>query len=169
MGRKRNWIWKCFHFCIAGLIAVSLAGCAGLKQAKTDWSARQHLSAARTLLDQADYEGSLRESQKVIALSDYSPPGDEALFYAGVIYCHYGYPKRDFQKSLDIFKKLVRSFPQSPYAGRAKVFIGILYENEKLRHENERSKREIEALNKTIRKSKQVDIEIDEKKKGLSK
>ncbi len=160
MGRKRSWKGKCFYFCAAGLIAVSLAGCAGLKQIKENLSARQHVSAARTLFDQGDYEGSLKENQKAISLCDNSPPEDEALFYSGLIYAHYGNPRRDYLRSLDLFRKLVRNFPQSPYAGKAKIFIGIL-------QDNERSKREIEALNKTIKRSKQVDIEIDEKKKGL--
>ncbi len=35
--------------------------------------------------------------------------------------------------------------------------------------ESEKLKKEIEELNKTIKKSKQVDIEIDERKKELSK
>ncbi len=162
MGRKRNRKWKCFYLCIAGLIAVSIAGCAALKQMQTSMSAREHLAAARTLFDQGDYEASLRENQKVISLGDNSPPEDEALFNAGVIYAHYGYHKRDYHKSLEYLKRLVRNFPESPYTGQAKILIGIL-------QDNERSKREIEALNKTIKKSKQVDIEIDEKKKGLSK
>ena len=72
------------------------------------------------------------------------------------------YPKRDYQKSLDHFKRLVKVFPQSPFAGQAKIWIGLLQENERL-------KREIEELNKTIKKSKQVDIEIDEKKREISK
>lgn len=167
MGRKRNWNWKCFYLCVAGLIAVSIAGCAGLKQTQTGWSARQHMSAARTLFDQGDYDGSLKESQKVVSMCDNVPPGDEALFNTGVIYAHYAYAKRDYQKSLDIFKKLARSYPQSPYTGRARVFIGLLVDRQNLLHENERAKREIEALNKTIRKSKQVDIDIDERKKGF--
>jgi len=167
LGRKRIWNWKCFHYCIAGLIAVSFAGCAGLKQANKHWSAGQHMGAARTLFDQGDYDGSLKETQKVMSLSDNSPPADEAVFYAGLIYCHYGYPKRDFQKSLDLFKRLLRSFPQSRYAGQARVLTGMLVERQNLLHENERAKREIEALNRTIKKSKQVDIDIDERKKGL--
>jgi tetratricopeptide (TPR) repeat protein len=144
------------------VIAVSLAGCAALKEMKTRQDAREHLSAARVLFDKGDYEGALMENQKVLLSYDSSPPGDEALFNAGVIYAHYGYPKKDFQKSLDLFKKLVRNFPQSQFADKAKFLIGIL-------QENERSKREIEALNKTIKKSKQVDIDIEEKKKGISR
>jgi hypothetical protein len=90
------------------------------------------------------------------------PPGDEALFNMGLIFAHYGYPKRDYKKSLDLFKRLVKVFPQSPLVGQAKIWIGLLQENERLNIE-------VEELNKTIKKSKQIDIEIDEKKKELSK
>jgi len=47
--------------------------------------------------------------------------------------------------------------------------IGEYKSIKKSQQENERLKREIEELNKTIKKSKQVDIEIDEKKKEISK
>ncbi len=104
----------------------------------------------------------MKENQKVLLLNGTIPRGDEALFNIGLIYTHYGYPRRDYQKSLDYFKKMVKVFPQSPWVGQAKMWIGMLQENEKL-------KREIEGLNKTIEKSKHVDIELEEKKKELSK
>ena len=144
------------------MILTCLAGCATLKEMEAKRETRQHFVTAQKLLDQGDYEGSLKENQKILSLYYNVPPGDEALFNTGLIYAHYGYPKRDYQKSLDHFKRLVKVFPQSPFARQAKIWIGILQENERL-------KREIEELNKTINKSKQVDIEIDEKKKELSK
>ena len=172
MGRKRNRTWKYLYFCIACMILTCLAGCATLKEMEAKRETRQYFVTAQKLLDQGDYEGSLKENQKVLSLYNNVPPGDGALFNAGLIYAHYGYPKRDYQKSLDHFKRLVKVFPQSPFAGQAKAWIGILQENERLKRElqeNEKLKREIEELNKTINKSKQVDIEIDEKKKELSK
>jgi len=144
------------------MIFISLAGCATLKEMEAKRETREYLITARKLLDQGDYEGSLKENQKALSLYDNVPPGDQALFNAGLIYAHYGYPKRDYQKSLDHFRRLLKVFPQSPYAGQAKIWIGILQENERLN-------REIEELNKTIKKSKEVDIDIDEKKKELSK
>jgi len=144
------------------MILISLASCAMLKEMEAKRETREYFITAQKLLDQGDYEGSLKENQKVLSLYDNVPPGDEALFNTGLIYAHYGYPKRDYQKSLDHFKRLVKVFPQSPFAGQAKIWIGLLQENERL-------KREIEELNKTIKKSKEVDIEIDEKKKELSK
>jgi len=162
LGRKRNRTWKYLYLCIACMILISLAGCTALKEMEAKRETREYLITAQKLLDQEDYEGSLKENQKVLSLYDNVPPGDEALFNTGLIYAHYGYPKRDYQKSLDIFKRLVRVFPDSPFARQAKVWIGILQENVRLR-------REIEELNKTIKKSKQVDIEIGEKKKEISK
>jgi tetratricopeptide (TPR) repeat protein len=141
---------------------MSLVGCAMLKEMEAKRETREYLIKAQKLLDQGDFEGSLRESQKVLSLYNHVPPGDEALFNMGLIYSHYGYPKRDYQKSLDYFKRVIKVFPQSPLARHSKMWIGILQENERLN-------REIEELKKTIKKSKQVDIEIDEKKKEISK
>ena len=162
MGRKRNWTRKYLYLFIACLTFISFAGCATLKEMERRKEARGYLTTAQKLLNQGDYEGSLKENQKVLSLYENVPPGDEALFHAGLIYAHYGYPKKDYQKSMDQFKRLVKVFPQSPWVGRAKIWIEILQENERLN-------REIEELNKALKKSKQVDIEIDEKKKELSK
>ncbi len=162
MGRKRTRIREYLQLSIACMICVSVAGCATLREMKAKRETRQYLTAAQKLLEQGDYEGSLRENQKVFSLSGSVLPGDEALFNMGLIYAHYGYPKRDCKKSLDLFKRLVTVFPQSSLAGQAKIWIGILQETERLN-------REIDGLNKTIKKSKQVDIELDEKKKELSK
>lgn len=150
------------YLSIACMIFISLAGCATLKEMEAKRETPEYFITAQKLLDQGDYEGALRENEKVLSLYDNIPPGDEALFNMGLIYAHYGYPKRDYKKSLDLFKRLVKMFPQSPLAGQAKLWIGILQENERLN-------REIEELKKTIKKSKQVDIEIEEKKKELSK
>ncbi len=133
-----------------------------MKELKSKKESREYLATAQKLLDQGDYEGSLKENQKVLLLNAHALPGDEALFNMGLIYAHYGYPKRDYRKSLHLFKRLVKVFPQSPWAGQAKVWIEILQENERLN-------REIEGLSKTIEKSKQVDIQLEEKKKELSK
>lgn len=162
MGRKQFRTGKYLYLSIACMIFISLSGCATLKETEAKRKARESLMMAQKFLDQGDYEGALRENQRVLSLYDNVPPGDEALFNTGLLYAHPGYPKRDYKKSLELFRRLVKMFPQSPLAGQAKVWIGILQENERL-------SRDIEGLNKTIRKSKQVDIDIDEKKKEHSK
>ncbi len=162
MGGKRTRTRKHLYLSIACMIFLFLAGCATLKQMEAKREARQYLARAQDLHDQGDYEGSLRENQKALLLCGDVPPGDEALFNMGVIYAHCGYPKKDYKKSVDLLKRLVKVFPRSPRVRQAKLWIGIVQENERL-------SREIEELNRTIKKSKQVDIELDEKKKELSK
>ncbi len=183
MGRKRTGAREYLYLSITGMIFISFGGCATIKEMEAKREAREYLITAQKLLDQGDYEGSLKENQKVLSLCDSIPPGDEALFNMGLIYAHYGYSERDYKKSLDLFRRLVKVFPRSPLAGQAKIWIEILQENERLnreteesnkvikksQQENDRLKKEIGELNKAIRKSKQVDIEIDEKKKELSK
>ena len=162
MGRKRTGTRKYLYLSIAAMIFISLAGCAVLKGTGAERDASGRLAAAKRLLDQGNYEAALEENRKVLLLYDHAPPGDEALFHTGLIYAHSGYPKRNYKKSIDAFKRLLKVFPQSPLAGQAKLWIAILQENERLSGD-------IEELNKTIKKSKQVDIEIDEKKRELSK
>ena len=162
MGGKRIGTRQPVYICIAGLIAMSLAGCAVLKDVKSQIGAREYLSSAEKLFEQGDYEGALKENQKVLSASDNATPADEALFNMGMIYAHSGYPKRNYEKSLDHFRRLVKTFPHSTRAGQAKVWIGVLQDHERL-------SREVEELNKTIRKSKQVDIELEGKKKEFSK
>jgi len=64
--------------------------------------------------------------------------------------------------------RLVKKFPRSPWTKQAEIWIGILRENERLYRENERLYREVEELNQTLKKSKEVDIEINKKKKELA-
>ncbi len=121
------------------------------EQEKTD----EYLLRGKRLLAQGDYEGSVRENQKTLSLSANRPPGDEALFNMGLIYAHSGNPKKDYGKSIDFFKRLLKGYPHSPLVEQAKIWIGVLQENEKL----------IEMLEK----SKEVDIKIEEKKREKAK
>lgn len=162
MGRERIRTRKYIYFCIAGLIFSLFPGCATLQEAEKARDAREHLIRSGGLLANGDYDGSLKENQEVLSMSGKNIPGDEALFNMGLIYAHYEYSKRDYKMSLDLFKRLVKIYPQSPLVVHATIWIGILKENERLNSE-------VAELNKTIKKTKQVDIEIEEKKKELSK
>jgi len=194
MGRKRTGTGKHIYFCIAGLIILSLSGCAtiektkqrvevgtplsetkervkvgglplektkgqeeikGKEKTREQVKANEYLLRGQKLLAQGDYEGSLRENQKTLSVSANNRPGDEALFNMGLIYAHSGNPKKDYGKSLDFFKKLLKDFPQSPLLEQAKIWIGVLQENEK--------------LTQMLEQSKQVDIEIEERKREKKK
>ena len=80
----------------------------------------------------------------------------------GLICAHFGNPKKDYGKSIGFFKKLTKDYPQSPFVVQARIWTGILQENEKLNQT-------IQKLNQVIEESKQVDIEIEEKKREKGK
>ena len=117
--------------------------------------AREVLLRAQGLLAQGDYDRALRENERLLAIRSLE---DEALFNIGIIYDHSGNPKRDSLKSLAFFKRLIKDYPQSPWSDRARIWLAILQENEKLNQD-------IENLKQVIEESKQVDIEIEEKKR----
>ncbi|MBS3907071.1 MAG: hypothetical protein KGZ49_08550 [Syntrophaceae bacterium] len=182
MGGKRTGAGKLFCLCIAGLTFLSLSGCVLLGEKETVKFKRESVEIkkegdqidenlknisesilwAKILLERKDYDGALKESQKVFDLSGKNPPGDEALFNMGLIYAHSGNPKKDYGKSLVFFKRMTTDYPQSPLAEQARIWIGMLQENEKLNQM-------IQKLNRVIEESKKVDIEIEEKKREKAK
>ena len=123
---------------------------------------RQPFLLSDKLLAEGNYEGALKENQRILSASGQNSPGDEALYQMGLIHLHPGNSKRDNSKALALFKRLIRDYPGSPWVEQAKMWVGVLQENEKL-------SRSVEELTTVIEKSKQVDIEIEEKKREKAK
>jgi tetratricopeptide (TPR) repeat protein len=112
---------------------------------------RENLIRSQKLLARGNYEGAIVENQKVLSLPDLRSPKDEALFNLGLIYAHFKNPRKDIEKSLEYFKRLIKHYPKSSFVEQAKTWVGILEENEE--------------LNYLIQKLKQVDIDIEEMKR----
>jgi tetratricopeptide (TPR) repeat protein len=185
MGRKRTGTGKFIYFCIVNLICSVFFGCAVLherqkvavnkvpvnKVAVDNEESQKNealkilsdrLLRARELLEKQDYDGSLKEYQEILSLAGQNPPGDEALSNMGLIYAHPGNPKKDYGKSVSFLNKLKKDYPQSPFVVQARIWVGILQENEKLNQT-------VQKLNQMIEESKRVDIEIEEKKRERGK
>ncbi len=129
----------------------------------------EHLVQAKKLLEQRDFDGSLREDQKILDLSGQNSPGDEALFNMGLVYAHFGNPKKDYSKSIGFFRRLMKEYPQSPLVEQARIWTGILHESEKLSQTIQKLSQTIQKLNQMIEESKHVDIEIEERKRERAK
>lgn len=189
MGRKQSRARKHFFLCFAGLI-LFISGCATLKQGTEREQARDSVLLGRKLLAQGDYEGSLRENQRVASLFAGRPPGDEAVFTIALIYADNRNPKKDYRRAAGLFHKLVTEYPQSPLSAQARIWLGVLeanerlaqtndklaqandklnQTNEKLSQTNEKLIQANEKLNQVIKKSQQVDLEIELKKREKEK
>jgi TolA-binding protein len=156
MGGKRSWARKHIQIYLASLIACAIFGCASsgalvTSSASSDVPVTKsegasYLQVVQSHIRQGDFDGALKESQSTLARSPKDPPGDEAIFYMGLIYVHHGNPKKDYQKARSLFMRVIKEFPQSPRAEESNIWIGVL---------------------ESIEKAKQVDIQIEEKKKEL--
>jgi hypothetical protein len=163
----------------------------------SEWSGREELRdsllQAQKLFAQKDYNGSLKEYQRVLLLAGGRTPADAAYFNVGLIYADPHNPKKDSQKAVESFNAVIAGYPQSPLADQARIWVAVLDDSdrarqelessrhvieesrqeierskqmiEKARLEAEKSKQEIEKSRQVMEKSKQVDIEIEQKRR----
>ncbi|MBN2516771.1 MAG: tetratricopeptide repeat protein [Deltaproteobacteria bacterium] len=102
----------------------------------------------KKLLDMGNFKEAIEESRQVLSQFPNTPPGDEALFTIALIFADYRNPNKDYIKSLLYFKRLINEFPHSTLREQAKTWIEVL---------------------DVIEKAKQVDIEIEEKRKEVTR
>jgi tetratricopeptide (TPR) repeat protein len=176
MGGKPSRTRERLNFCLALLIGVG--GCTILKgapqvktapapvlipapepmpeskvtaerlQARVQREADEHLALARDLLSKGDFDGALRENQKVLSLAKDQPPADAAVFNMGLIYADPKNPRKNNRQAISYFSRVVKTHPESMWAGQAKIWVAVLDGMEKL---------------------KQVDLEIEEKRRDRTR
>lgn len=108
-----------------------------------DLMARNH-----KLWAQNDFDRAVEENQAVLAKYGHKPPADEALYALGFIYAQADNPKKDYTKAIGYFKRLLREVPQSLRAEEARAWVQIL---------------------ELWERSKQIDLEIEKKRKQFRK
>jgi tetratricopeptide (TPR) repeat protein len=126
LGRKRTRRWQYLYLCFVSLVFICFYGCAAINGIKNSIEGHEALQRSRKLLIQGDYDGALKENQKIISSANAGSPKDKALFNQGLIYAHFGNPRKDYQKALGCFEKLAREYPQSPLAEQARTWAGVL-------------------------------------------
>jgi len=115
------------------------------KEALERREANEYLNAAQSLLARGDFDGSLRENQKVLSLLKDQSPADTAIFHMGLVYAHPKNPKKDNKRAIYFFNRVIKGYPDSAWVEQAKIWVGVLDGVEKL---------------------KQVDLEIEERKRS---
>jgi tetratricopeptide (TPR) repeat protein len=124
--------------------------------------AREYLNQGQKLFSRGNYNRAISEFQKVLSLPPDKPLKDEALFNIGLAYAHFGNPKRDYEKSLNHFLKLLNDYPKSQRVEQAKIWVGVLLDNlattkkvEKLREAMRIREEKRETLKELTRKRQQ--------------
>ena len=146
MGRKQIRARKYFYFYIASLIFILILSCAGIRDAILQNQAQEYLLRGQKLLSHRNYEDAANEFQKVLSLPPDKPLKDEALFNMGLVYAHFGNPKKDYEKSLNLFLKILNDYPESHQVEQAKIWVGVLLENLETTKKVERLPNELESI-----------------------
>jgi hypothetical protein len=146
MGRERRGSGKHVLHLVAGIALLLIAACAPMLQQRGGDGRCRHLQNAQHLMDTGDFEGALRAGQETLDREQRAPDGDAVLFDLALLSAHPANPKKDYRRSLYFVNRLIREYPKSPLVEEAKVWAGVL---------------------ESIEKSKKIDIEIEEKKKGI--
>ena len=129
MGRKQIRTRQCFHFCIACLIIIIFSGCASFSGNRTRMAANDHLEKGQILFEQGDFKEASKENQKVLSLIDRGEPADRALFNMGLIYSHQDNPDRDYVRAIELFKRVLEEYPDSPLYNHTKILFFLLNDN----------------------------------------
>jgi hypothetical protein len=106
--------------------------------------------------------------------------GDQALYAMGLAYAFPEYPDANYDTSLNLFKMLIKKYPESVFITQAKIWISVLERTIEKEKEVEEKNTKIELLenqlkaeDKKIRKLlnqikrlKEIDLGIEEKKRN---
>jgi len=121
-----------------------------LEEVRSDprWLMADLLARNQKLWAQNDFDRAMEENQAVLAKYGHKPPADEALYALGFIFAQTNNPKKDYNKSILFFRRLVKEFPQSLRVEEARAWVQML---------------------ELWERSKQIDLEIENKRKQFRK
>lgn len=185
MGRERSGTGKQICLCIALLMCFGPWACSLGRMLSpevadtTGQEAGAHLALGRTYLARGEYGKALYENGKAASLAGKDVPVDEALFNIGLIHAHPANPARNYEKSELSFRRLIKDHPGSPMAEQAKIVMGLLREIAGLLQEKDKlgrttdhlnqvideQKKTVDKLNSLIDELKNVDIDVEQKKR----
>ena len=153
---------------------LSMAGCATFQESE---KTPDPFERAKILFAEGNYEAAFKENQRLLVQARGAP--DVALFNMAHISAFSLNPKKDYARALGSFKSLVNQHPESPLTEPAKAWIQVLEEHQKiagekqklleerriLAREKETLSQEKEKLKYTVEKSRQLDIEIEKRRR----
>jgi len=75
----------------------------------------------------------------------------------GLIYAHFGNPKKDYKTSISFFLRVLNDYPQSDLAVQAKIWVGVLLENTEFFKKAEQLKEKIKDLERVKQTEKELE------------
>jgi hypothetical protein len=179
MGRKHSRKRQHVLLCIACWLSLSLvgAGCALLHKPGQE---EKFLLRAESSSDTSDFKKLVAYWRELYELFP-ETRGDQALYIMGMAYAFPKNPDANYETSMNLFKTLIREYPESAFRNQAKIWTHILDNSIKMEKEINKKNKEINLLkNKLkaedkknrdlthqIKRLKEIDLGIEEKKRKI--
>jgi len=118
--RKQIRSGRHFHFFAVCILITStlICGC-------SPFLPRSAFKEANDLFSRESYLASLGTYEQI--LEKYPSAGDRALFEMGIIYAYPGNWRKDYQKSLECFQRLIKDYPGSEYRQASEAMISHIH------------------------------------------
>jgi outer membrane protein assembly factor BamD (BamD/ComL family) len=188
MGGKHSWKRQHVFLYITCWLSVwfVIAGCAqshnpdeGRIRLHTPDEEEQLVVQAKSSFAKSDFTTSVTRWREILERFP-DTQGDKALYAMGLTYAFAEYPDANYDTSLNLFKMLIKQYPESVYITQAKIWISILERTIEKEKEVEEKNRKTELLEnqlkaeetKTrqllnqIKSLKEIDLGIEEKKRN---
>jgi hypothetical protein len=188
MGRKYSRQRKHFFLYIACWISLLLAGtgCVPYYNLYNEdpfsfdqySEANQLLFQAKSSFSNGDFLTSFKKNKEMLNRFP-RKYGEHALYMMGLIYANPEYTYVNYEISIHYFKKLVKEYPESVFKTKAKTWIWLLNQNMDYAEKNDKrnkriaflehkliiEKKQITNLQNQIKRLKEIDLGIEEKKR----
>ncbi|MFA7405555.1 MAG: L,D-transpeptidase family protein [Pelobacteraceae bacterium] len=106
-----------FFVCIL-LAPMMICGCSHFNDG---FQAKSAFKEANDFFSQGNYTASLGKYQQIIEKEPVA--GDRVLFEMGIIYAYPGNEQKDYRKSLECFRKLIKDYPGSGYRKDSELML----------------------------------------------
>ncbi|MCP4343801.1 MAG: tetratricopeptide repeat protein [Desulfobulbaceae bacterium] len=105
-------------------------------------------TASSKIIENNNFTEAVIKNVQILDQAGNKKPADEALYNLGLIFAHGDNPDKDYNKSQIYFYLLIEQFPESEFVEEAQVMMSLF---------------------ETIEKIKQIDVEIEQQKKKLTR
>jgi outer membrane protein assembly factor BamD (BamD/ComL family) len=105
-------------------------------------------TVASKIVENQNFTKAVLENAAILDKAGNKKPADEALYKLGLIFAHGDNPDKDYKRSHIYFYLLIEQFPDSEFVEEAQIMMSLF---------------------ETIEKIQQIDIEIEEQRKKLTR
>jgi tetratricopeptide (TPR) repeat protein len=141
-----------------------LSGCAHFYE---ELITRGDFQQAGDFTRQGNYKASIGKYEQII--NHYPLVGDRVLFQMGITYALPRNQQKDYQKSLECFRRLVKNYPESGYRQDSDVLISLIDEISSRDKRVVAEHRQVNKLEQQVKESEKKAEELEKKVEEFEK